>query len=344
MICYLVGSRIRTVRGDVAVEELAVGDMVLTQQGGQLVPEPVVWVGNWSLDLRQEENPEWNAPIRVRKDAIAEGQPSSDLLVSPDHCLLVDGKLVPAKLLVNGGSIVQDDHVDHVHYYHVELDAHRVLIAQGAAAESYLDTGNRADFDISTAMTDDLTRRTETATPARWTQDAAAPLATATADVEPIWKALALRSTRLGFPARQVSTVADPNLFLMADGKEIRAIEQNDRRAVFVVPAGAATISLMSRSVVPQALPAFSTDTRRLGVAVRSITIGSADGEYVIAADDPALGRGWHDAETDGATAWRWTSGSAELPIRSAGKPTTVTIRFSTAPAYFAEEKVTRAA
>lgn len=344
MTCYAVGSRIRTVRGEVAVEDLAVGDMVLTQQGDALIPEPVVWVGSGDTNLRTEAEPELVAPVRIRKDAIADGQPTSDLLVSPNHCVLIDGKLIPAGLLANGGSIVQDFRADHVHYFHVELNAHRIILAQGLPAESYLDTGNRTDFYVSSAVSEEITRRTADATPARWTTEGAAPLAMSVEEVEPVWKRLSERSTRLGYPTRAATTVPDANLFILADGKEIRAIEQNDRRAVFVLPAGTNTATLSSRWVIPRELPTFSTDTRRLGVAVRSISVSSSQGDFVIAADDPSLVNGWHPAENDGATTWRWTNGSAELPIRASATQTTVTIRFSAAPAYIVKDGVSRAA
>ena len=73
--------------------------------------------------------------------------PTRDLLVSPDHCLFLDGVLVPAWLLVNGTSVVQEPGRAEIRYYHVELETHDVLLAEGAAAESWLDAGNRDWFE-----------------------------------------------------------------------------------------------------------------------------------------------------------------------------------------------------
>ena len=99
--------------------------------------------------------PRWNevvpsemtAPIRIHENALADGVPRRDLRISPDHALLLDRVLVPARLLINGASIVRETRCRRVTYYHVELDTHDVLLAEGAPAESYLNTGNRGDFE-----------------------------------------------------------------------------------------------------------------------------------------------------------------------------------------------------
>jgi hypothetical protein len=68
------------------------------------------------------------------------------VLLSPDHAGLVDGLLVPARLLVNGATIAWEVDLAAVIYYHVELDRHDVLLAEGLPVESYLDTGDRGNF------------------------------------------------------------------------------------------------------------------------------------------------------------------------------------------------------
>jgi collagen type I/II/III/V/XI/XXIV/XXVII alpha len=72
-------------------------------------------------------------------------QPHRDLFLSPDHAVFANGVLIPVKYLINGASIAQM-RVDAVTYFHVELPRHEALLAEGLAAESYLDTGNRGDF------------------------------------------------------------------------------------------------------------------------------------------------------------------------------------------------------
>ena len=83
------------------------------------------------------------APIRIQRDAFADGMPHRDLVVSPDHAIFVDGKLICARQLVNGTTIRQELDWTAVDYYHVELDQHAILLAEGLPAESYLDTGNQ---------------------------------------------------------------------------------------------------------------------------------------------------------------------------------------------------------
>jgi collagen type I/II/III/V/XI/XXIV/XXVII alpha len=145
--CYCAGTRILTLRGEVEVEHLAVGDVVLTTAGSA---RPVRWIGHRRVDCRHHPRPDLVWPVRVRAGAFADGSPRRDLLLSPDHALLLDVGgaacvLIPVKYLINGGAIAQE-RVAAVHYYHVELDRHDIVLAEGLPAESYLDTGNRAAF------------------------------------------------------------------------------------------------------------------------------------------------------------------------------------------------------
>jgi hypothetical protein len=75
--------------------------------------------------------------------------PARRLALSPDHALYMDGVLVPVRELINGRTIYPDQDAKLVRYYHVELVTHDILLAEGAAAESFLDTGHRGVFDNS---------------------------------------------------------------------------------------------------------------------------------------------------------------------------------------------------
>jgi hypothetical protein len=87
------------------------------------------------------------APILIKAGAIAPGMPARDLRVSPDHAMEIDGHLIPAKHLVNGSSIIQEIWCKRVRYFHLELEAHGLLLSEGTWSESYLDDGNRHAFN-----------------------------------------------------------------------------------------------------------------------------------------------------------------------------------------------------
>ena len=115
------------------------------------VPQTVKWIGHRRIDLTSHPRPETVAPIRIERDAFADNVPHRDLLVSPDHAIFVDGMLICVRQLVNGTTIRPERGWTAVDYYHVELNEHAILLAEGLPAESYLDTGNRGFFANSGA-------------------------------------------------------------------------------------------------------------------------------------------------------------------------------------------------
>lgn len=160
--CYVAGTRIATATGEVPVESLKPGDSVVTAHGRGTALQPVIWVGHRRVALRRRSNPAALAPIRIAAGALADGMPHRDLWVSPGHAMFLDERLVPAALLVNGITIVQEFHRTEVTYWHVELPTHGLLVAEGALAESYLDDGNRRHYDnrgLLTLFKDALTAR-----------------------------------------------------------------------------------------------------------------------------------------------------------------------------------------
>ncbi len=141
--CYCPGTLIKTARGDKRVEKLKIGDKVMTASGAL---RPIKWIGRRSYDGRFVMGRKDILPICIRAGALDDNVPKRDLWISPHHAMYLDGVLIEAKDLVNGVSIVQAERVEKVEYFHVELDTHDVIIAEGALAESYLDDDNRMMF------------------------------------------------------------------------------------------------------------------------------------------------------------------------------------------------------
>jgi hypothetical protein len=141
-VCFCSGTRIATPSGPVAVEHLAVGDRVLTHSGGV---RRVIWSGQRTISFRDGAAPADLWPVRIAPDAFGADQPCRDLFLSPDHAVFVDEVLIPVRYLINGTTIRQIA-VGRVTYHHIELEEHDIVLAEGLAAESYLDSGDRGFF------------------------------------------------------------------------------------------------------------------------------------------------------------------------------------------------------
>jgi hypothetical protein len=85
-------------------------------------------------------------PVCIKAGAIADNVPLRDLWISPNHAMYLSGVLIEAKDLINGVSIVQEQAVDTLEYFHVELDTHDVILAEGALSESFIDDDSRGMF------------------------------------------------------------------------------------------------------------------------------------------------------------------------------------------------------
>jgi fibronectin-binding autotransporter adhesin len=140
--CYAAGTRILTPRGEVAVERLREGDLVLTVSGRA---QPIIWIGHRRVDFRRHPRRARVLPVRVTAHAFGEGRPKRDLLLSPDHAVFADDVLIPVRYLVNGRTIVQVER-SAITYWHIELPRHDVLLAEGLPAETYLEAGARNAF------------------------------------------------------------------------------------------------------------------------------------------------------------------------------------------------------
>lgn len=144
--CFLSGTHITTPTGSMAVEDLSVGDLILTADGKTV---PVKWVGRQKV-LTLFDPAERLLPVRVKSGALGDGLPLRDLTLTTDHALMVDDLLINAGALVNRGNIdlvALSEFGGTYTVYHVETENHDVILAEGAPAETFIDYLGRQTFD-----------------------------------------------------------------------------------------------------------------------------------------------------------------------------------------------------
>jgi len=290
-ICFCKGTQILTPAGEVGVESLAVGDLVVTK--GSAEPRRITWIGKGQV-LATRGQRGAATPVIVRKGALGPNVPNRDLHVTKAHSLYFDGVFVPVEFLINHRSIVWDDRAQEVEIYHVELESHDVLIANGAPAESYRDDGNRWLFQNANDGWNGAP------------QEPYAPVLTGGLVVDLIWQRLLDRAG----PRVPVPMTDDADLHLIVDGVRLGASEVAGNSHVFFIPGMPGSVEIASRDVVP-AEWGIARDPRALGVAVRKIELHRGWNYSSVAVDDPRLAEGFHDYEP--AEGIRWTNGRAML-------------------------------
>ncbi len=208
--CFCRGTRILTPLGDVEVEDLNIGDWVVTASG---TPQKIRWIGRRSYAARMLAGKKSLLPIRFRAGSIGEGLPERDLRVSPAHAIFLDGLLIPAQRLVNGLSITQEDCADDVDYFHIELDRHDVLLAEGTPAESFIENHHGRMLFYNGAEYAALypNDRPDSAIPCAPRQENG-PL------VDAVWQRLAQRSSRFVRPGPGLVTGS----FQLVNGLHVR--------------------------------------------------------------------------------------------------------------------------
>ena len=132
--CFVTGTRILTDKGYIAVEELNIGDRLKTADG---ILEDIKWLGYQTCQPDQSKNSFLSYPVLIKISSLGDNIPCRDLVVSPNHGLLVDGLLIEAGALVNNNSIIRTIPKVSFVYHHVELASHNLLVAEGVFAESY---------------------------------------------------------------------------------------------------------------------------------------------------------------------------------------------------------------
>jgi hypothetical protein len=291
LLCFLSGTSIATPTGEVPVERLAIGDMVLTQRGAA---RPITWIGHGKA-LAPRGQRSAATPVIVRRGALADNVPHRDLHVTKGHSLFLDEALIPAEFLVNHRSVVWDDRAQEVEVYHIELATHDVLLANGAPAESYRDDGNRWLFRNANTL---------------WQQSAQRPCAavlTGGPVVDAVWRRLLDRSG----PRPDLATTDDPDLHLLVDGARVDGRSMGNGVHEFHLPKPPGKVRIVSRAGSPDML-GLARDPRLLGVALRQVTLWHGRHARVMAADDALLCDGFHAFEVE--YRFRWTNGDAALP------------------------------
>jgi len=143
--CFAAGTAIATPSGERPVETLTIGDPVLTEDGRSV---PVKWLGRQSL--RAGIGATGAQMVRIRAGALGGGLPHSDLMVTGDHGMILDGMVINASALINGTTIDWVPLADlpkRFTVYHVETEAHDAILANGAVAETFIDYRDRRAFD-----------------------------------------------------------------------------------------------------------------------------------------------------------------------------------------------------
>jgi hypothetical protein len=145
VICFTPGTQLATPDGSRPIEKLRPGDLVCTRDNG---PQPVVWCGYRRMSGARLWAMPHLRPIRIRRNVFGIGQPDRDLIVSPQHRMLIRGRaaealfntdevLVAAEDLLNDLSIVVDHEMREVTYVHVLLERHQIVQANGLLTESF---------------------------------------------------------------------------------------------------------------------------------------------------------------------------------------------------------------
>jgi hypothetical protein len=324
VVCFCANTLILTPSGERRVQELAIGDMVTTHRG---TARRIVWVGTGKV-LATQGRRDAATPVIMRKGALADNVPHRDLRVTKGHSFYIDNVLIPVEFLVNHRSILWDDQAQEVTIYHVELETHDVLVANGAPAESYRDDGNRWLFRNANSG---------------WGQPPQAPCApvlTGGPVVDAAWR----RLLECAGPWPGVPMTDDPNLHLLVDGRRVDAASRSNVWHVFRLAAPPAVVRIVSRSGVPQEI-GLARDPRCLGVALRQIIVTRGIQIRTIEAEDAVLTDGFHGYERDNDT--RWTDGDAAVPaglFEGLAGPVEVALRLGCKTSYPDEGTILRAA
>jgi Hint domain len=295
-VCFAAGTLIRTPAGNVPVETLKAGDLVLTASGEM---RPVKWVGHTDVDFLRSPKGGPGLPVRIAADAFGPARPSEDLYLSAGHSICIDllGEvLIPVVYLVNESTIAEVE-TEAISYWHVELDSHDILIANNLPAESYLAMANRSGFEECRGLLPAMIEGAE-----RTHADFCRPVVTEGPVLDVVRQRLVARAEEIGW-----TRSLDADIRLVADGDLVRPRVEGSP-ATFEFPASAKDVRLMSNVFSPASFGL--RDSRVLGVMLCD---GLAFGDRQISLGDARLRDGLHQLENHGGALRRWTDGDLVL-------------------------------
>ncbi|MDG1431539.1 MAG: Hint domain-containing protein, partial [Paracoccaceae bacterium] len=168
-VCFAQGTLIATPNGEVPVEDLTAGDLILTASGASIALE---WIANSHFSLPEILMNRRVSPVCIRKGSLGPNRPHSDLWVSPQHRVVLKGwnvelalgepeVLVAAKHIVDEPNAPSSRWENGVDYYHLLLDHHDIVLSNGVESESML-IGDEALRSLSVDARCDLGEYLET--------------------------------------------------------------------------------------------------------------------------------------------------------------------------------------
>ncbi|WP_336947552.1 Hint domain-containing protein [Asaia sp. HN010] len=302
--CYLAGTEILTESGLQLIENIPDGAKICTfdRLGNPQSLKTMTHLVRASRNIDAHLPDDLAGyPIRVKKDAIADCVPYKDLLITAEHCILLEGRFIPARMLVNGKSISYDKSFSSYTYYHLHIDEHSIVEADGLRTESYLAT---TDHDIDSSV------------PKKTWADAAAPLDTSREFAQHWWS---LVNERCGAGNRETTITTNPALVVSTDdGTTIYPLRSKNGVFVYNIPNGIKQLRVISKtSRMNDVVGPFFDDRRSLGILVSDITIYSPTHVYSIDLNLlEQINDGWLGGDEQSGY---WTNGNALLPIPELG-------------------------
>ncbi|XAO71155.1 MAG: Hint domain-containing protein [Acetobacteraceae bacterium] len=272
----------------------------------------MIWVGSQSVRVHPDLSPDMaEYPVIIKAGAISEHVPQRDLRVTSEHCIALENRLIPVRMLVNGKSIFYDMMVTSYEAHHFETARHAIILAEGLGVETFLDTGNRNRFEKHVGITPVVNRNPDTA------YMPALPIGMALPEMKHLWTRIAQRASTPSAPSRHAIKPGrrrpSPRLTILSEsGAAYRLTQVAPNIFKTRLPASETKIAFESPSFRFCDLNGpYHDDRRRLGMLVEGIDIttdAKADGK----ARDVAFerGAGWIGSDASWSC---WTNGRGEL-------------------------------